>query len=47
MEMQKVPEAGYDIIGLPITGIQRRLTLEESGLSHLSFGQASRKQRKS
>ena len=26
MEMQKVPEAGYKIIGLPITGIQRRLT---------------------
>lgn len=28
MEMQKVPEAGYKIIGLPITGIHRRLTLE-------------------
>lgn len=28
MEMQKVPEAGYKIIGLPITGIQRRLTLK-------------------
>jgi UDP-N-acetylglucosamine--N-acetylmuramyl-(pentapeptide) pyrophosphoryl-undecaprenol N-acetylglucosamine transferase len=28
MEMQKVPEAGYRIIGLPITGIQRRLTLK-------------------
>jgi UDP-N-acetylglucosamine--N-acetylmuramyl-(pentapeptide) pyrophosphoryl-undecaprenol N-acetylglucosamine transferase len=26
MEMQKIPEAGYTIIGLPITGIQRRLT---------------------
>lgn len=26
MEMQKIPEAGYKIIGLPITGIQRRLT---------------------
>ncbi len=26
MEMQKVPEAGYKIIGLPITGIQRKLT---------------------
>ncbi len=25
--MQKVPDAGYKIIGLPITGIQRRLTL--------------------
>ena len=28
MEMQKVPEAGYKIIGLPITGIHRRLTLK-------------------
>lgn len=28
MEMQKVPEAGYEIIGLPITGIQRKLSLK-------------------
>jgi UDP-N-acetylglucosamine--N-acetylmuramyl-(pentapeptide) pyrophosphoryl-undecaprenol N-acetylglucosamine transferase len=28
MEMQKVPEAGYPIIGLPIRGLQRRLALE-------------------
>ncbi len=28
MEMQKVPEAGYDIIGLWISGIQRRFTLD-------------------
>lgn len=28
MEMEKVPSAGYRIIGLPITGLQRRLTLE-------------------
>jgi UDP-N-acetylglucosamine--N-acetylmuramyl-(pentapeptide) pyrophosphoryl-undecaprenol N-acetylglucosamine transferase len=27
MEMEKVPTAGYEIIGLPISGIQRRLTL--------------------
>lgn len=27
MEMEKVPMAGYKIIGLPIAGIQRRLTL--------------------
>lgn len=27
MEMEKVPAAGYKIIGLPIVGIQRRLTL--------------------
>lgn len=30
MEMQKVPEAGYKIIGLWIAGIQRRLTLDNS-----------------
>lgn len=28
MEMQRVPDAGYKIIGLNIAGIQRRLTLE-------------------
>ncbi len=28
MEMEKVPEAGYDIIGLWISGIQRKLTLK-------------------
>lgn len=27
MEMEKVPSAGYEIIGLPIVGIQRKLTL--------------------
>jgi UDP-N-acetylglucosamine--N-acetylmuramyl-(pentapeptide) pyrophosphoryl-undecaprenol N-acetylglucosamine transferase len=27
MEMEKIPAAGYTIIGLPIAGIQRRLTL--------------------
>ena len=27
MEMEKVPRAGYKIVGLPITGLQRRLTL--------------------
>ncbi|HRO75618.1 MAG TPA: undecaprenyldiphospho-muramoylpentapeptide beta-N-acetylglucosaminyltransferase [Crocinitomicaceae bacterium] len=26
MEMEKVPEAGYEIIGLPISGLQRKLT---------------------
>ncbi len=30
MEMQKVPQAGYKIIGLWIAGIQRRLTLDNS-----------------
>jgi UDP-N-acetylglucosamine--N-acetylmuramyl-(pentapeptide) pyrophosphoryl-undecaprenol N-acetylglucosamine transferase len=28
MEMEKVPKAGYKIIGLPIRGLQRKLTLE-------------------
>lgn len=28
MEMEKVPRAGYDIVGLPIRGIQRKLTLK-------------------
>lgn len=28
MEMEKVPEAGYKIVGLPVRGLQRRLTLE-------------------
>jgi UDP-N-acetylglucosamine--N-acetylmuramyl-(pentapeptide) pyrophosphoryl-undecaprenol N-acetylglucosamine transferase len=28
MEMEKVPEAGYEIIGLPVRGIQRKLTLK-------------------
>jgi len=32
MEMEKVPAAGYKIIGLPITGLQRKLTL-----SNLAF----------
>ena len=28
MEMTKVPEAGYEIVGLPIMGLQRKLTLK-------------------
>ncbi len=27
MEMEKVPKAGYEIIGLPVRGLQRKLTL--------------------
>ena len=27
MEMEKVPALGYKIVGLPVAGIQRRLTL--------------------
>jgi UDP-N-acetylglucosamine--N-acetylmuramyl-(pentapeptide) pyrophosphoryl-undecaprenol N-acetylglucosamine transferase len=26
MEMEKIPQAGYEIIGLPIAGLQRKLT---------------------
>ena len=28
LEMEKVPEAGYPIVGLPVAGFQRRLTLK-------------------
>lgn len=28
LEMEKVPEAGYDIIGLPVEGLQRKLSLK-------------------
>ncbi len=28
MEMEKVPKAGYEIVGLPITGIQRSLSIQ-------------------
>lgn len=28
MEMEKIPAAGYRIVGLPVTGIQRKLTLK-------------------
>ena len=28
MEMEKVPQAGYEIVGLPIRGLQRKLTWE-------------------
>lgn len=28
MEMEKVPEAGYEIIGLPVAGFQRRITFK-------------------
>ena len=32
MEMEKVPAAGYKIIGLPVAGLQRKLTLENLAL---------------
>ena len=30
MEMEKIPKAGYEIIGLPIRGIQRKLSLKNA-----------------
>lgn len=38
MEMQKVPEAGYQIEGLNIAGLQRRLTLENLAFPFKLFG---------
>ena len=35
MEMEKVPAAGYKIIGLPIAGLQRKFTLENLKLPFL------------
>ncbi len=34
MEMEKVPAAGYRIIGLPVAGLQRRLTLSNFALPY-------------
>ena len=34
MEMEKVPAAGYRIIGLPVAGLQRRLTLSNLALPY-------------
>jgi UDP-N-acetylglucosamine--N-acetylmuramyl-(pentapeptide) pyrophosphoryl-undecaprenol N-acetylglucosamine transferase len=28
LEMEKVPEAGYKVVGLPVSGFQRRVTLK-------------------
>jgi len=32
MEMEKVPAAGYEIIGLPVTGLKRTFTLKNVGV---------------
>ena len=32
MEMEKVPAAGYKIIGLPVSGLQRQLTMSNLAL---------------
>ncbi|MDR3245714.1 MAG: glycosyltransferase, partial [Prevotellaceae bacterium] len=32
MEMEKVPAAGYNIVGLPVAGLQRRLTFKNFAL---------------
>lgn len=37
MEMTRVPEAGYPIVGLPIAGLQRRLTVENLSLPFKVF----------
>ncbi len=42
MEMQKVPEAGYEIIGLPIAGIQRSLSLKNLSLPYKLYKSLSR-----
>lgn len=45
MEMEKVPESGYEIIGLPISGLQRKLTFSNFMLPFkllLSFVKAIR-----
>ena len=35
MEMEKIPALGYNIVGLPIWGLQRRLTLKNLGVPFL------------
>jgi UDP-N-acetylglucosamine--N-acetylmuramyl-(pentapeptide) pyrophosphoryl-undecaprenol N-acetylglucosamine transferase len=37
LEMEKVPEAGYRIMGLPVTGFQRRLTLKNISFFYQLF----------
>lgn len=37
MEMEKVPAAGYKIIGIPIAGLQRRLSISNLKLPFLIF----------
>ena len=32
MEMERVPAAGYEIVGLPVAGLQRKLTLSNLAL---------------
>jgi UDP-N-acetylglucosamine--N-acetylmuramyl-(pentapeptide) pyrophosphoryl-undecaprenol N-acetylglucosamine transferase len=39
MEMEKVPAAGYEIIGLDIQGIQRKSIMEEPDVPHKTAGQ--------
>lgn len=37
LEMEKVPEAGYSIVGLPVAGFQRRLTLKNISFFYKLF----------
>ena len=32
MEMERVPAAGYDIVGLPVAGLKRKITLSNFAL---------------
>ena len=38
MEMEKVPKAGFDIVGLPISGIQRSLSLKNLLINNSATG---------
>ncbi len=42
LEMQKVPEAGYQIIGLPVKGLKRKLNLENIKTLYLLFKSINR-----
>ena len=42
MEMAKVPEAGFEIVGLPIMGLQRRLTLKNLKFPFMLLKSASK-----
>ncbi len=37
MEMERVPKAGFEIVGLPVVGLQRRLTLKNLALPFKLF----------
>ncbi len=45
LEMQKVPEAGYEIIGLPVKGLRREFSLQNLKTIYLLFSSISRTKR--